>query len=79
MTPEEVFGTIKAGFSTFSELGKLQRSRHCRKTVEKFLEQFRELVTKIPSIPTEDRESFLGLLNLVLQTMNSVLASDICR
>ena len=79
MTPEEIFDTIKAVFSTFSESVKFLRSKKCRKIVESFLEQFRSVVAKIDLMAENNIENFLNLLNGILQTINSVLASNICH
>ena len=79
MTPEEIFDTIKAVFSTFSESVKFLRSKKCRKIVENFLEQFRSVVAKIDLMAENNIENFLNLLNGILQTINSVLASNICH
>jgi hypothetical protein len=79
MTPEEIFDTIKAVFSTFSESVKFLRSKKCRKIVEGFLEQFRNVVAKIDLMPKNNIENFLNLLNGILQTINSILASSICH
>ena len=54
-------------------------SRKCRKMVESFLEQFRNVVAKIDLMPKNNIENFLNLLNGILQTINSILASSICH
>jgi hypothetical protein len=79
VTPEEIFDTIKAVFSTFSESVKFLRSKKCRKIVENFLEQFRSVVAKIDLMAENNIENFLNLLNGILQIINSILASNICH
>ncbi|MEM3448605.1 MAG: hypothetical protein QXG08_06725 [Candidatus Methanomethyliaceae archaeon] len=76
---EEIFDTVKAVFCAFSESVKYIRSRKCRKIIESFLEQFQSVVAKIDSMPKNNIEAYLNLLNGILQTINSTLASSICH
>jgi hypothetical protein len=79
MIPEEIFGTLKAIFLAFSESIKLFRSRKCRETIKSFLEQFEELTKRIGSISQQEMQEFLNLLNSIMQTINGVLASNLCH
>ena len=79
MAPEEIFGTLKATFLVFSESIKLFRSRKCKKIIEGFLEEFKELAKRIDSISQQEMQEFLNLLNSIMQTINGVLASNLCH
>ena len=79
MTPEEIFETVKAVFSTFSESAKFLKSRKCRKLIENFLKSFDHLATQINLIPENNIENFLNLLNGIMQAINATLISNICH
>ncbi len=79
LTPEEILASLKAVFTTFSDSVKFWRSRKCEKIVGSFLEQFKELVKRMDSSPQQEMQTFLNLLNSIMQTINAVLASDICH
>jgi len=78
MSPDEIINALKAVFTTFSESLKYLRSRKCRKIIEEFLDQFKDLTERM-SLFLQNMEDFLSLLNGILQTINSVLGSNICH
>jgi phage-related protein len=79
LDPDSVLETIKAVFTTISESVKSFRSKRCRKIIEDFLEEFRKVIIKLDSVPKQHMESFLNLLNGILQTINAVLVSNLCN
>ena len=79
MTPEEIFGTLNVALSTFSESIKFLRVRKCREIIKSFLERFKELTKQIGSISQQEMQEFLNLLNSIMQTINGVLASNLCH
>jgi hypothetical protein len=78
MSPDEIINALKAVFTTFSESLKYLRSRKCRKIIEEFLDQFKDLTERM-SLFLQNMEGYLSLLNGILQTINSVLGSNICH
>jgi hypothetical protein len=47
MSPDEIINALKAVFTTFSESLKYLRSRKCRKIIEEFLDQFKDLTERM--------------------------------
>jgi hypothetical protein len=78
LNPNNLIVTIKAAFTTISEFLRLFKLRRCQKVIEKFLTQFSRFVSMIDSI-LEKKGTYLDLLNRILQTVNAVLASNLCN
>jgi len=78
MSPDEIINALKVVFAVYSGSLKYLRSRKCEKVIEKFLDQFKEL-TEHMSLFSQNMEGYLSLLNAIIQTINSVLGSNICH
>jgi len=78
MSPDGIINLLKGVFTVYPDTLEYLRSRKCEKIIEKFLDQFKDL-TEHMSLFSQNMEGYLGLLNAIIQTIISVLGSNICH